>query len=70
MDVLTPVLAASGPFKIGDFEVPWSWIIFLAVIVIGLMLIRTAMTLVKVAILVGIGIVIFLGVQFLFKNFT
>ncbi|MES2153654.1 MAG: hypothetical protein V4510_00780 [bacterium] len=58
-----------GGFKVGDFTIPWSWIFFLAVIVIGMLLIRTAITLVKVAIVVGIGVLIYLGVQYLFKNF-
>jgi hypothetical protein len=65
-----PSLILAGGLQIGDFTLPWSWIIFLVVIAIGLMLIRTAMTLVKIAIIVGIGVVIFLGVQYLFKNFT
>lgn len=54
----------------GGFGIPWSVLIVIAVIVIGLLLIRTVITLVKVAILVGIGVVIFLLVQFVLKNFN
>ena len=55
----------------GDaFAIPWSVVILIAIVVVGLLLIRTAITLVKVAILVGIGIAIFLLVQYVLKNFA
>ncbi len=53
----------------GLFGVPWSIVLLLAVVAVGLLLIRAAITLVKVAIVVGIGIAIYLLVQFVLKNF-
>jgi hypothetical protein len=67
--MLADVLLSHG-LHLGDFVIPWSIVILIAIVVVGLLLIRTAITLVKVAILVGIGIVIFLAVQFLFNNFA
>lgn len=67
--MLADVLLSHG-LHLGDFVIPWSILILIAIVVVGLLLIRTAITLVKVAILVGIGIVIFLAVQFLFNNFA
>ncbi len=69
MDPFNPVLLAGG-LEIGSLTIPWSVIIFIAIIAVGLLLIRTAMTLVKVAIIVAIGVAIFLGVQYVFKNFA
>ncbi|MFA5944963.1 MAG: hypothetical protein WC876_10925 [Candidatus Thermoplasmatota archaeon] len=63
-------LLMAGGLTLGSFTIPWSIVLLVAVVVVGLLLIRTAITLVKVAILVGIGIAIFLAVQFLFKNFA
>ena len=54
----------------GGFGIPWSVVLLVAIVVIGLLLIRAAITLVKVAILVAIGIAIYLVVQFLFNNFS
>lgn len=67
--MLADLLLSHG-LHLGNFAVPWSVLILIAVIVIGLLLIRTVITLVKVAILVGIGVVIFLLVQFVLKNFN
>ncbi len=61
--------ALDGGLAVGSMTIPWSIIILVAIVVVGLLLIRTAITLVKVAILVGIGVAIFLAVQFLFENF-
>lgn len=47
--------------------IPWSVIIFLIIVAVGLLLIRTAITLVKVALIVGAGVAIFLLVQFVFN---
>ncbi len=67
--MLADFLLSHG-LHIGDsFAIPWSVVILIAIVVVGLLLIRTAITLVKVAILVGIGIAIFLLVQYVFKNF-
>ena len=55
---------------LGNFAIPWSVLIVIAIIVVGLLLIRTAITLVKVAILVAIGIAIFLLIQFALDNFA
>lgn len=49
--------------------VPWSVVILIAIVAVGLLLIRAAITLVKVAILVAIGVGCFLLVQFVLKNF-
>jgi hypothetical protein len=67
MDATSLLLA--GGLQVGDFTIPWSVLIVIAIIVVGLLLIRTAITLVKVAILVAIGIAIFLLIQFAFDNF-
>ena len=63
-------LLMAGGLEVGDFTIPWSVIIVIAIIVVGLLLIRTAITLVKVAILVAIGIAIFLIVKFVFNEFA
>jgi hypothetical protein len=60
---------SEGAFNIGSLEVPWSWVIFLAIIVLGLLLIRTAITLVKVAIVVAIAIGLYLIVSWLLHHF-
>lgn len=60
----------SGGLEVGDFTIPWSWILFAAIIVVGLLLIRTAITLVKVAILVAIGLAVFLLVKFVLNEFS
>lgn len=67
--MLTSMLLDHG-LHLGDFAIPWSVVILIAIVVVGLLLIRTAITLVKVAILVAIGIAIFLAIQFLFNNFS
>lgn len=55
---------------IGDsFVIPWSVVLLIAIVVIGLLLIRAAITLVKVGILVAIGVAVYLLVQFVFNNF-
>ncbi len=61
-------LADNGLY-VGFMTVPWSWVFVLAIIIVGLLLIRTAVTLVKVAILVGICIAIYLLVQYVLHNF-
>lgn len=63
-----PSILAAG-LQIGSFTIPWSWIFVLAIIVVGLLLIRTAVTLVKVAILVAIAVGVYLFVQFVLNNF-
>lgn len=55
---------------IAGIGIPWSVLILIAIVVVGLLLIRTAITLVKVGILVAIGVGIFLVVQFALKNFS
>ena len=68
--MLADFLLAHG-LHIGDsFAIPWSVLILIVIVVIGLLLIRAAITLVKVAILVAIGIAIFLVVQYVFNNFV
>ncbi len=49
--------------------VPWSVVILIAIVAIGLLLIRATISLIKVAILVAIGVGCFLLVQFVLKNF-
>lgn len=68
---LAPQLLANHGLHIGDwFAIPWSWVILIAIVAIGLLLIRTAITLVKVAIIVAIGFAIWYVVQFLLNNFA
>ena len=62
-------LLMAGGLTIGSLTIPWSIVIVVAIIVIGLLLIRAAITLVKVAILVAIGVAVFLLIQFVFRNF-
>lgn len=66
---LPGMLMAHG-LHIGDFAVPWSVLFVVAIIVVGLLLIRAAITLVKVAILVAIGVAVFLLIQYVFNNFA
>ena len=54
----------------GGFGIPWSVVLLIAIVVVGLLLIRAAVTLVKVGILVAIGVAVFLLVQFVLKNFN
>ena len=63
-------LLMSGGLTLGSVTIPWSIIILVAIVVVGLLLIRTAITLVKVAILVAIGVGIFLLVQYVLHNFA
>ena len=68
--MLTDFLLSHG-LHIGDsFAIPWSVVLLIAIVVIGLLLIRAAITLVKVAILVAIGIAVYLLVQFVLNNFN
>ncbi len=60
----------AGGLEVGSLTIPWSVILLVAIVVVGLLLIRTAITLVKVGILVAIGVGVFLIVQFALKNFT
>jgi hypothetical protein len=55
---------------IAGFGIPWSVLVVLIIIVVGLLLIRAAITLVKVAILVAIGVAVFLLIQFVLDNFN
>jgi hypothetical protein len=64
-----PALLMQG-LTVGDFTIPWSVLIVVAIIVVGLLLIRAAITLVKVAILVAIGVAVFLLIQYVFDNFA
>ena len=57
---MLPVLA-EGLFDV----VPWSVVILIAVVAIGLLLVRAAITVVKVLIIVASGVAIYLGVRFL-----
>lgn len=54
----------------GDFVISWGIVALIAIVVIGLLLIRAAITLVKVAILVAIGIAVFLLIDFLVRQFA
>lgn len=67
--MLADLLLASGGFEVGSVVIPWSVIILIAIVVVGLLLIRTAITLVKVGILVAIGVGIFLLVRYAFNEF-
>ncbi|MHB8634247.1 MAG: hypothetical protein ACYDBQ_09845 [Thermoplasmatota archaeon] len=67
MDLMSTLLA--GGLALFGFTIPWSWIILAVVVVVGLLLVRTAMTLVKVAIIVVIGLVLFSLVEFVLHNF-
>lgn len=67
--MLTHVLLDHG-LHFGGFGIPWSVLILILVVVVGLLLIRAAITLVKVAILVAIGVAVFLLVQFVLRNFN
>jgi hypothetical protein len=60
----------SAGVTLAGHTIPWSVLIFVAIVVVGLLLIRTAITLVKVAILVAIGVAIYLLVQFALHNFA
>lgn len=63
-------LAAGNGLDLGFYNVPWSWVALIVVVVIGLLLVRTAITLVKVLIIVAIGFAIYLGLSFLFNQFV
>ena len=54
---------------IAGIGIPWSILLLLAIVAVGLLLIRAAITLVKVAIIVGIGVAVYLLVQFVLNNF-
>ncbi|MEK6976328.1 MAG: hypothetical protein AABY18_08310 [Candidatus Thermoplasmatota archaeon] len=62
-------LLLSHGLHLGNFVIPWSVLLLIAIVVVGLLLIRTAITLVKVGILVAIGVGIFLVVRFLLNEF-
>lgn len=61
-------LAENG-LHVGSMTIPWSVIFFAVVIIVGLLLIRTAFTLIKVLILVGIAVAVFLLVKFLLSHY-
>jgi uncharacterized membrane protein YczE len=61
---------AAGGFTIGSFTIPWSVLLLILAVVVGLFLIRAAVTLVKVLIVVGIGVGIYLLVQYALNNFS
>jgi len=63
------VLADAG-LNLGFAVIPWSWVILAAVVVVGLLLVRTAITLVKVAIIVAIGLALWWLVQYVLHNFA
>ena len=67
---MLPELLMAGGLTIGSLTIPWSIVIVVAIIVVGLLLIRAAITLVKVAILVAIGVAVYLLIQFAFNNFA
>lgn len=62
-------LLMAGGLHVGSVTIPWSVILLLVIVVVGLFLIRAAVTLVKVAILVAIGIGVYLLVQYVLHNF-
>ena len=63
-------LLMAGGLTVGSMTIPWSVVILVAIVVVGLLLIRAAITLVKVAILVAIGVAVYLLVQFVLHNFA
>jgi uncharacterized membrane protein YczE len=63
-------LHMAGGLTVGSMTIPWSVILLVAIVVVGLLLIRAAVTLVKVAILVAIGVAVYLLVQFVLHNFS
>lgn len=63
-------LLMAGGLTVGSMTIPWSIILLVAIVVVGLLLIRAAITLVKVAILVAIGVAVYLLVQFVLHNFS
>lgn len=66
---MLPGMIMDHGLHLGGVGIPWSIVLLVAIVVIGLLLIRAAITLVKVAILVGIGIAVYLVVQFALDNF-
>lgn len=64
-----PSLLMDHGLHLGGIGIPWSVLVVIAIVVIGLLLIRAAITLVKVGILVAIGVAVFLLIQFVFNNF-
>ena len=60
-------LVLSHGLHVGSTAIPWSVVVLIAIVVIGLLLIRTVITVAKVAILVGVGLAIFLLMRFLLK---
>jgi len=68
--MMEPSFLLNGGLEVGSYTIPWSIIILVAIVVVGLLLIRTAFTLVKVAILVAIGVAVFLLVKFAFNEFS
>ena len=65
-----PSMLMDHGLNVGPVHVAWSIVLLVAIVVIGLLLIRAAITLVKVGILVAIGVAVFLLVQFALKNFN
>ena len=53
---------------VGSLQIPWSVIFVAIVIIVGLAIMRSAFTLIKVAIFVGIAVVVFLLVKFVVSN--
>lgn len=68
--MLADLLLSHGVHLGDSFAIPWSVLLLIAIVVVGLLLIRAAITLVKVAILVAIGIAVYLLVQFVLNNFN
>lgn len=66
--MLTSFLLDHG-LHFGGFSISWGILALIAIVVIGLLLIRAAITLVKVAILVAIGIAVFLLIDFALRQF-
>lgn len=64
-----PSLLMDHGLHLGGIGIPWSVVVLIVIVVIGLLLIRAAITLVKVGILVAIGVAVFLLIQFVFRNF-
>jgi hypothetical protein len=67
-DPMLGTLSSHG-LDLGFYNVPWSWVVLAVVIAVGLLLIRTAITLVKVAIIVAIALALYLGVSLVMDHF-
>ncbi len=60
----------SAGFEIGSLTIPWGIVALIVAVLIGLFLIRAAMTLIKILIIVAIGVVAYVGFQALMDWIT